>query len=245
MDEPNGRQNGEFDNAAEELRPEDLGEELPSVPDGAPEEEDDWTSITDVDLLRRAWRQEKASPEVLPYETALIERVMEQVNLQMDNIADSSSDPSQELVVMMYRMDLQRVMYLLRAYLRVRLKKIERFCQHTLSSEEEMEKLSLKEQEFVTGYLMIVEKHTTELVLGKMPPNFGSLIKQSDTSEVPDMIPMPSLETFVFCKSKGTVTGLQLDEEGDETVDLTPDDLYVLRYSPVRGLLARRQLELL
>lgn len=34
------------------------------------------------------------------------------------------------------------------------------------------------------------------------------------------------------------------DCRGDETVDLMPDDLYILRYRPVKGLLESDRIEL-
>ena len=38
-------------------------------------------ATTDVELLRRAWRNEKAAPEILRFETPLVSRVREQIQL--------------------------------------------------------------------------------------------------------------------------------------------------------------------
>ena len=46
--------------------------------------EDDLASIsetTDVELLKRAWRNEKAAPEVLPFQAPLVQRAREQIQL--------------------------------------------------------------------------------------------------------------------------------------------------------------------
>lgn len=40
-------------------------------------------STTDVELLRRAWRNEKAAPEILLFETHLIDRVTGQLQLMV------------------------------------------------------------------------------------------------------------------------------------------------------------------
>lgn len=40
-------------------------------------------STTDVELLKRAWRNEKAAPEILPFEEALIKRAKEQIQLMV------------------------------------------------------------------------------------------------------------------------------------------------------------------
>lgn len=38
-------------------------------------------STTDVELLKRAWRNEKAAPEILQYESSLVQRIKEQIEL--------------------------------------------------------------------------------------------------------------------------------------------------------------------
>ena len=40
-------------------------------------------STTDVELLKRAWRNEKAAPEILRSETQLIKRIREQIQLMV------------------------------------------------------------------------------------------------------------------------------------------------------------------
>ena len=38
-------------------------------------------STTDVELLKRAWRNEKAAPEILQYESSLVQRIKEHIEL--------------------------------------------------------------------------------------------------------------------------------------------------------------------
>lgn len=48
--------------------------------------DDDYESLlstTDVELLKRAWRNEKAAPEILQHETALVQRSREQIQLMV------------------------------------------------------------------------------------------------------------------------------------------------------------------
>lgn len=40
-------------------------------------------STTDVERLKRAWRQEKAAPVIFQFEAALIQRVKEQIQLMV------------------------------------------------------------------------------------------------------------------------------------------------------------------
>lgn len=53
---------------------------------------DDWTEgsfdvgSSDVEILKRVWRNEKAAPDILPYEARLIERVHEQILLMVSHM---------------------------------------------------------------------------------------------------------------------------------------------------------------
>jgi GINS complex subunit 4 len=109
-------------------------------------------ATTDVELLKRAWRNEKAAPEILRFDSPLVSRVREQTQLlvrppsrrppppscyfsgsdadslprcrqeeTLDDFADSGVD---DLVVSLYQMDLDRTLFLLRSYLRLRLQKV-------------------------------------------------------------------------------------------------------------------------
>ena len=40
-------------------------------------------STTDVELLKKAWRNEKAAPEILRFETSLIQRIRGQIQLMV------------------------------------------------------------------------------------------------------------------------------------------------------------------
>jgi len=118
-------------------------------------------AATDVELLKRAWRNEKAAPEILRFDSPLVSRVREQIQLlvrfslsvflldrvpplhphpaaldltgvpspgvvsfqeeTLDDFADSGVD---DLVVSLYQMDLDRTLFLLRSYLRLRLRRL-------------------------------------------------------------------------------------------------------------------------
>ncbi|KAM3202467.1 hypothetical protein P3L10_030091 [Capsicum annuum] len=43
-------------------------------------------STTDAELLKRAWRNEKAAPEILQYETALVQLAREQIQLMEETV---------------------------------------------------------------------------------------------------------------------------------------------------------------
>eukprot|EP00249_Psilotum_nudum_P011420 c23163_g1_i1 orf=240-929(+) len=204
----------------------------------------DADSSSDLELLKRVWRNEKAAPEMLAYEANLVQRVREQIALMEDTLSVFSGNASDELMASMYRMDVDRTMFLLRAYLRVRLLKIEKFAMHILRTQELWERLSEQEQDYAQRFTDTLQKHLEQSVLSKLPFGYQSMLRQAGSSEEDDMIPEPQLDTFVFCRSKGDIGSLQLDDKGDETVDLLADDLYILRYRPIQKLLEADRIEL-
>ncbi|TVU17894.1 hypothetical protein EJB05_33955 [Eragrostis curvula] len=205
-------------------------------------------ATTDVELLKRAWRNEKAAPEILLFEKDLVTRVREQIQLleeTLDDFADSGVD---DLVVSLYQMDLDRTLFLLRSYLRLRLQKIEKYSMHIFPRSKDL--LSPQEQKFAESCTAIMKKHLEQSVVSKLPYGYNgsdgnSVTKQSLSSTEEDMIPEPQLDTFVFCKTKSDVGAFQLDDIGEEVVDLVADDLYVLRYKSIKGLVEGGRIDLI
>ncbi|KAI0504231.1 hypothetical protein KFK09_015181 [Dendrobium nobile] len=198
---------------------------------------------TDVDLLKRAWRNEKAAPEILQFEAGLVQRAREQIQLLEETVEEFTENRSDDLVVPLYQMDLDRALFLLRSYLRIRLQKIEKYMVH-ISKTNLWNRLSEQEQRFAKRCIDIMEKHLDQSVLSRLPYGYQSMLKQSISSEEDDMVPEPQLNTYVFCKSKSDVGAFQLDDMGEEIVDLVADDLYVLRYNSIKGLVDGGRIDL-
>lgn len=198
---------------------------------------------TDVELLKRAWRNEKAAPEILKFESDLIQRSREQIQLLEDTVAEDIDGGVDDLVVSLYQMDLDRTLFLLRSYLRIRLQKIEKYMIH-ISKTDLWDRLSEQEQRFAKKCMDIMERHLKQSALDRLPYGYGSMLQQSVSSEEDDMVPKPQLDTFVFCKTKSDVGAFQLDDTGDEIVDLVADDLYVLRYKSIKGLVESGRIDL-
>ncbi|KAL5996482.1 hypothetical protein ACLOJK_026562 [Asimina triloba] len=198
---------------------------------------------TDVELLKRAWRNEKAAPEILPFQTSLVQRSREQIQLLEETVEAFADSGTDDIIVSLYQMDLDRMLFLLRSYLRTRLLQIEKYVFH-ISKTHLWNRLSQEEQKFAKRCTDVMEKHLEQSVLSRLPYGYQSILKQSISSEEDDMVPEPQLDTFVFCKSKGSIGAFQLDDSGDEIVDLVADDLYVLRYKSIKGLVESGRIDL-
>lgn len=206
-------------------------------------------STTDVELLKRAWRNEKASPEILRYESNLISRVKEQIQLMEETVEEKSSGGNDPLSVSLYQMDLDRTLFLLRSYLRIRIQKIQKYMFHFQKTEELWNRLSRDEKDFTKTCTNDLQQHLNETVLSKLPENYQSILKQSVISEEDDMVPEPNLDTFVLCRSKEYLTGIQLEDgpadDRSKLFEMEPGVLHFICYKSIKALVESGKIDLL
>eukprot|EP00898_Chlorokybus_atmophyticus_P000458 jgi/Chlat1/1412/Chrsp12S01986 len=196
--------------------------------------------------IRRAFRNERTAPEVLPYAGEQVGELLRDVTEQEEWLDENRpGDAATELASLLQMMDVNRTRYLLRSYLRTRLAKIERHVLFTLKSDQLWNRLSEEEQQFARSYTDVMESALRKTVLEKMPDGFDSLLRQSSNSASDDMIPMPDLDQFVFCRIKDNMSSFQVDDQGFDTADLHDGQVWLLRYKPIRELLLADRLELI
>ena len=78
---------------------------------------------------------------------------------QEATIEELNKDPEQDLLKMIYTVEVQRVKYSLRGYLRARLKKLEQHVMHCLDDPEMKERLSEKEVKYAEEYFLLLGAH--------------------------------------------------------------------------------------
>ncbi|KAF5737069.1 putative DNA replication complex GINS protein SLD5 [Tripterygium wilfordii] len=200
----------------------DMNDHKPFVPE-----------ISDLELLKTAWRNEKAAPEILPFQTRLVNDMKDQIQWReetVDEFEESGNDP---LTVSLYQMDLDRIQFLLRSYLRVRLQKIEKYMFHILKTDNLRDRLSEQEKLFARRCVDDMGNHLEDTVLSKLPDNYQSVLKQSIISEEDDMVPEPQLDAFVAGKSRSE-SPLYVDIPGRGHLEMQNDDLFFLHYKVVK-----------
>ncbi|KAJ2777918.1 GINS complex subunit [Coemansia javaensis] len=191
----------------------------------------------DLSVLMRAWVNERGAPELLEYEGAALENLMELVEFQTQRIA---SQPA--VVANILRMDVDRVKYLVRSYLRARLAKIERHTAHYLGSPEHRARLSQNELDYAQGFAALEERHLRRSFLDQLDPHLRRL--DETAAEGMDMVPRPDLDAAVFCRVRATVGEFQFDASEDPIV-MRRNNIFITRYSIVRSLLADGKVELI
>jgi len=152
-----------------------------------------------------------------------------------------------DLMAHIYQAELNRVRFLIRAYYRTRLFKIEKYAVHVVKPEtNEFAKLSPQEQEYAKNYVNMLEEHFGS-VLGQMPEKYSSMLQQieEDDAEM-DMVPEPNLDKHVFCRVREDRRDVMFDpNDPDNTMDLDQGDIIMVRYRFIKGLLEDGALDLI
>lgn len=78
-----------------------------------------------VSKLSTAIRQEKFSPEILPFQHETVGQLMESVRSQSERLKQIKVAENNKAFVDLQLLELERIKYLLKSYLRTRLHKIE------------------------------------------------------------------------------------------------------------------------
>lgn len=118
-------------------------------------------------------RNERVAPELQPYNATLVTEISE-LCATLEQIILGLSEPRQQISREALVMDLSRVQYLLRAYHRTRLRKIEKHALHYCDGEP-MELMSDKEREWALNYVLMWGRHMTQSVTRHLPDEFNDL----------------------------------------------------------------------
>ncbi|KAJ2660236.1 GINS complex subunit [Coemansia sp. RSA 1200] len=203
------------------------------------EEEDDDEDLVEDDLtiLTRAWINERGAPDILEYEGAAIENLMELADFQMQRIPTQPA-----LVANILKMDVDRVKYLVRSYLRTRLSKIEQHARHYTIDPGYRGRMSQGELDYANGFVDLGDKHTQRSFLDQLPPHLRD-VNDSGIKGL-DMVTKPDLDAAVFCRVRSNVGEFQFEASEDPIV-MKRNNLFITRYSIIRNLLEDGKVELI
>lgn len=189
----------------------------------------------DLESLQKSWISERACPELLEYQTALLERILTRIRHQVEFIELNSIELQSHTVkdiklqLMLVESELERVNFLIRGYLRTRLRKIDKFTLSIYNNEQSLKKLSPQELGYMDGHFKALSSLFNNQFLSHLPENLQPL---DDTEGGISMIVEPDLEEAVFVRVLNTISNAVL--VGNEEVELDQDGIYVMRYSSVR-----------
>ncbi|KAK7390539.1 hypothetical protein VNO78_25847 [Psophocarpus tetragonolobus] len=183
---------------------------------------DDYESLiatTDVELLKRAWRNEKATPEILCYESHLVFRIKKQIKLVEENMEEKSNhhdsgDDNDSLLI----------------------SKIQKCLFNILKTDELLKRLSEEERNYAKTCEKDLNQHLEDIVLSKLPKNYES---------VPNTVLESQLDTLVLCRSKDYLT-IELDDDDKlRLFEMEPDVLHFISYKPIKAHVKNGKIDLL
>lgn len=180
--------------------------------------------------LARWMVAERESPEIMPYQTELLDRLMENLRQQIELVERESGnqDPTVNFKLIIVQTDLERVKFTIRAYLRARMHKIDEQAVYLVSPEgrDVRGHLSPTEAAYMKSHLALLNNHYLDSFLRQFPEGMRRLDENHGGSV---MVEAPDYDSAVFCK-----VVRDIGDTGWADLHLLKDQLYIIRYSMVR-----------
>ncbi|KAL7414976.1 hypothetical protein BDY24DRAFT_338614 [Mrakia frigida] len=206
---------------------------------------DDGEEDTRVRRLMRAWVAERAAPSVLRWEGDIVDDLMHKVEQQTDMVtlllSEASTSEEEHFKLMLVQTEIERVKFLIRAYLRTRLSKIERFAQHISSTPAMHYLLSPLELSHAKRYNALLIAHYKSSVLNSLPPSLHSLTELHNDGT--DMVSKPNSKTPVFIYCKKDIGPARLPSGQD--ADFAKGTTHLVRWGMVEGWVREGRAELI
>lgn len=213
---------------------------------GVDDEEAGWVNPEMLEL-HRMWRNEKYAPELLPFNATVVENLSEVIefvgeDLDEERAAEEDADPNDPSLVLRSA-DLERVRYVVRDYLRIRLWKITQWPQHYMERDN-INLLSDAERTFLREYWHHKKRFFEVRLLGALPPSKHALDEKVDLT---DMVRRPSLNKFVYARVTGDLGPIEVPSsmtqdsstEGSRNApaEYAQGRTYLIRYAMIRKFL--------
>ncbi|CBY02031.1 similar to GINS DNA replication complex subunit Sld5 [Plenodomus lingam JN3] len=210
----------------------------------------------DLQELTRCWVAERVAPEILPWPSELMERVLERIRRQIEMVEDQtgSMDPKTNFKLIIIQTELERFKFLVRSFLRARIKKACRAAPrrprlgvliahqidahplhikalHENSIDSVRPLLSSAEYQYLESHQSLLSAHYSSSFLGQFPP---ALRRLDDPSGGVSMIEKPDEDKAVFVRALRDVGDIFV-EGTDRRFQMKRGDVWVVRWSAVKA----------
>ncbi|KAF2436076.1 GINS complex, Sld5 component [Tothia fuscella] len=201
----------------------------------------------DLQSLTRSWVAERVAPELIPYPEELMERVLERIARQIEVIEEQtgSMDPKTNFKLIVIQTELERFKFLVRSFLRARIAKIDAHPLHytnvSATTTITPSLLSLFEHQYLTAHQSLLSTHYRTSFLSQFPTQLQRL---DDTTGGISMIDKPDGDAAVFVRVLRDC-GVVAVEGTDVRCEMNKGDVFVVRWSAVRGRVLGGDVELI
>ena len=211
-----------------------------------------------VNELFRMWRNERASPELQENPEELIKEVLELIYFQAMKLAKHQESLTEAtkgnfaFLDCLYQMDLERIKFVLKSFLRCRLGKIEKGwaefwpnCSTQTRSDYLQTKLATFEREYLQSFASNLVSSLQESVLDRIPDKMASLDDEEMHWTGARPVASNQPDSHVICKVKTDLGEIILDPITRATAPLQTNDIFVLQYSVIKQFLESGDVELI
>ncbi|KXN91306.1 DNA replication complex GINS protein sld5 [Leucoagaricus sp. SymC.cos] len=208
--------------------------------DAEPEKEE-----TPLELLTRHWINERHAPDILPAQEALLSSILDHLRRQSDAVQLLRGDPSIEddehLRITLVQLDIERVKFIVRSYVRTRLFKIEKYARYITSNADIQTRLTASERDHASRHADLNDRHFNFSVLQSLPEPQRHLDDETPYY-MPPMMTTPDLTKPVFVHAlKDCPPVVLLDGARHE---MLKGHISLTHFSVVQHLIARGEAEL-
>eukprot|EP00470_Lotharella_oceanica_P008463 CAMPEP_0170184364 /NCGR_PEP_ID=MMETSP0040_2-20121228/33457_1 /TAXON_ID=641309 /ORGANISM="Lotharella oceanica, Strain CCMP622" /LENGTH=223 /DNA_ID=CAMNT_0010430415 /DNA_START=1 /DNA_END=672 /DNA_ORIENTATION=+ len=213
-------------------------DDMPGLPSLSDDEIDESQAREDscIEQLKTHWINERGAPEILDYEAKVVADVKEELDAQQELIDKCSDSKGAALMLRIYQMEVDRINFVLKAYLRTRLRKIEKHVLQILSQPELLPRLSKHEQNFAEKYVDLIEKNFNQAFLKHIPEEYASMGKE-------EMVVTAKLDRYVYARGVKDVGTVSLGESGD--LYINQGDILVANYRHIKDLVKSGLIQLI
>jgi GINS complex subunit 4 len=197
----------------------------------------------DLQNLTRSWIAERCAPELLPYPSELMDRVLARISRQIEIIEEATGnmDPKTNFKVIVLQTELERFKFLVRSLLRSRIAKIDAHPLHYSTLDTKDQILSHSEMQYLQHHQALLSQHYSASFLSSFPP---SLQRLDDTAGGISMIDRPDLEKAVFVRVLRDC-GEVVVPGTDVRAEFRRGDVWVVRWSAVREKVMEGEVEVM
>ncbi|KAM0791923.1 hypothetical protein ACM66B_004177 [Microbotryomycetes sp. NB124-2] len=191
-----------------------------------------------IDRLTRAWNNEIGAPELLKFPKRLVERTAKELASRKALVkranATEDGDDALYLQASLVATENMRISYVLKSLLRERIYKIEQCAEYYLAQDDVEERMYHNEIAHAESYVELVRTYMNTAAMDAMPEQIA---------RNPPPVKEPDLTKAVFIRTRRACGPVLLPD--GSLVNFDRNSQHMLRYSTVRTLLERDEVELI
>ncbi|KAJ3742213.1 hypothetical protein DFH05DRAFT_1504324 [Lentinula detonsa] len=150
--------------------------------------------------LTKHWMNERHAPDILPAQEELLASLLDHIRRQSEAVQLLRGEPSaseeEHIRIMLVQMEVERVKFIVRSYVRTRLFKIEKFARFIMTDATIQTRITTAERAHASRHAHLTDRHFHNSVLQSLPETQSHL---DDTPIfMPPMITKPDETRPVF-----------------------------------------------